>query len=62
MEKRLTKITGDRSIQSKLQRLAHELEADSARVWKDYGPEQEYICSALLDVSKRLSDLARRLD
>lgn len=55
------KITGERSIESKLHRLAYELEHDAARIRADHGSEWEGLANALAAISSQLGKLARGL-
>jgi hypothetical protein len=52
------KLTGERSIASKLHRLAYELEHDAARV----RTKREDVADALKQISKRCGALARSME
>jgi len=54
------KLTGDRSIESKLHRLAYELEHDAARISADH-PDQSYLANSVSEISSRLGKLARSI-
>ena len=58
---RKVKLVGDRSIRSKLIRLSNELADDAGRVQVDH-PERESLVAGLVEISGRLSELARSLD
>lgn len=58
--RRKVKITGDRSIKSKLHRLAYELELDGIRVRQDHSDAQG-LADSLQAISSQLGDLARSL-
>lgn len=55
------KLTGERSIESKLRRLAYELENDAARVRADHGEKQAYLANSLRNVSSTLGNVARNI-
>lgn len=55
------KITGERSIKSKLHRLAYELENDGRRVLCDH-PEFGNLADTLQWLSKQLGNAARNLE
>lgn len=57
---RKVKLTGDRSIESKLQRLAYELEADAARIRGDH-PDQDGLANGIQAVSSKLGSMARSI-
>lgn len=59
---RKTKLTGERSIASKLHRLAYELEHDAKRIKADHGSEMEGIADAIRSISSHLGNLARRME
>jgi hypothetical protein len=54
------KLRGERSIESKLSRLAYELEADAARIHADH-PGHASLALSLKDISSRLGRLSRSL-
>ncbi len=54
------KLIGPRSIESKLRRLAYELEADAARIRADHLCEG-YLADTLQDLSSRLGKLGRSI-
>lgn len=54
------KLTGERSIESKLHRLAYELESDASRVRADY-PDQQHLANSIKEISSRLGKVARRM-
>lgn len=54
------KLRGERSIESKLMRLAYELEHDASRIAVDH-PDHESTSSGLRDISRRLGKLGRSL-
>lgn len=58
---RKIKITGERSLESKLHRLAWELEDDAGRVRASHGDEYESLANALKALSSQLGKLARGL-
>lgn len=58
---RKIKLTGSRSIESKLQRLAYELEADAARVRADH-PGQDGLANGIQAVSSQLGKMARSIE
>lgn len=58
---RKVKITGERSIESKLQRLAYELGEDAQRVKADHGSDREGLSNALSQISRQLGALRRSL-
>jgi len=58
---RKVKLTGERSIQSKLQRLAFELEADANRIKADH-PEQDSLSNGVRAISSTLGKMARGMD
>lgn len=58
---RKVKITGKRSIESKLRRLAYELEHDTSKIKADYGDEREFLANSLRDISSQLGAIARGL-
>lgn len=58
---RKIKITGERSIESKLARLAYELENDAYRIKADYGSDRESLAAGLRSVSSQLGAMARGL-
>lgn len=55
------KLTGKRSLATKLQRLAYELEHDAARVRADH-PGQASVANALTAISSQLGGLGRVLE
>jgi hypothetical protein len=55
------KLTGERSIESKLSRLAYELEHDAARIRADHGEAQDRLANSLKASSSQLGNLARRM-
>lgn len=55
------KLTGERSIESKLHRLAYELENDAARVKADHGESQAYLSNSLRAISSMLGNLSRNI-
>ncbi len=57
-----TKLTGERSIQSKLHRLAYELENDASRIRADHGQGQAGLAEAIKAISSTLGSLARSME
>ncbi len=53
------KLTGERSIESKLHRLAYELEQDANRIKADHG--KEYLANSIREISSRLGKVARAM-
>lgn len=58
--KNKVKLTGERSIESKLMRLAWELERDASRVREDH-PDRDNLANALADISRRLGRVGRNI-
>lgn len=58
---RKVKITGERSIESKLCRLAYELEHDASKIKADYGYEREFLANSIRAISLQLGAIARGL-
>lgn len=56
---RKVKLTGERSIQSKLHRLAYELEHDASRIAGDYGDACKNLANAVRSISSKCGDVAR---
>lgn len=61
MTNRKIKITGERSIKTKLHRLAYELEHDARRVLCDH-PGRASLADTLQWLSSKMGDAARRLE
>lgn len=61
MNPRKVKLTGERSIESKLQRLAYELERDANRIKADH-PDQDSLANGVRAVSSTLGRLARNIE
>ena len=59
---RKVKLKGERSIESKLRRLAYELEDDANRIRHDYGREYDSLANALASISSQLGKLGRGLE
>lgn len=59
---RKVKLTGDRSIESKLHRLAYELEADAARIRADHGASHAALVEGIRAVSSQLGRMARSIE
>lgn len=59
---RKVKLTGDRSIASKLRRLAFELEDDANRLRHDHGKPYDSLANALSSISSQLGNLGRGLE
>jgi len=55
------KMTGERSIESKLARLAYDLEHDASRIRADYDDKHENLANALKAISRQLGKLSRGL-
>lgn len=58
---RKVKITGERSIESKLQRLAYELGEDAQRVKADHGSDRGGLAFELSRIARQLGALHRSL-
>lgn len=58
---RKVKLTGERSIESKLRRLAYELEADANRIKADH-PNQDSLSNSVRAISSTLGKLARSIE
>lgn len=54
------KLTGVRSVESKMHRLAYELEADAARIRADY-PAQDSLANEIAAIASRLGRVSRSL-
>jgi len=60
MSIRKVKLTGDRSIASKLHRLAYELEYDAKRIRDDHN--KDYLADSIRELSSRCGKLARAME
>lgn len=56
------KISGERSIQSKLSRLAYELEFDAMRIRGDHGTKHEYLANGVAAIASQLGKMSRAID
>lgn len=61
MQQSKVKLTGKRSIESKLHRLAYELENDAARIKADH-PHQVGLYGSVREISRLLGMTARSIE
>lgn len=60
--KKLVKMTGERSIESKLSRLAYELAYDSCRIRSDYNNRYKTLANSIKVISSQLKKLSRNIN
>lgn len=56
------KITGVRSINTKLRRLEYEFKADAARILRDCPEDHARVADGLQVIARKMGDLARTLE